>query len=581
MSDISQRRNGKSLTKARRMASSAEEIATHATPMPGEVRWQDKEVPLCELDPARAASLPLLVSHGTFDVTAIRSKVEELGSDLWDPAFAQKQNVKLKRSGHDNWGVQKAVLIFCDDFVKNVLELPFWREWAPLLMPLFDQMGLPVSRIARCLFAGMPPGCTIPVHHDSGHWVTHAHRVHLPIITHPSVVFKVGVTEDSMLPAKFVEGSIVEFNNRSKHYVHNGWTQMRVHLIFDFLDEPTPITFHRRVLQPGEGVVQTRRSVDLVTDYGKGQCIPRFAVIGAMKAGTTFLYNSIVQHPLVAKARRKEPHFFDWRWPSELQQRSVEEQRAAYMEYFEHDLLQRHTSIITGEATPSYLLYSGVVLERFRTVVPAAVRLLAMLRDPVQRAWSQFQMVADTTGTAAQLQNRGHDKLAGRTFEAVVEEELAALGACGVTADGEVDLDRFQTEFLDGLPLGHGCHGFVARGLYLAQIQLWLRVYPREQLLLLCLEEMKKDPQRSYDQALEHIGLPPHVANFEEVGRNARNYAPLCDATRAKLAHFYQAHNERLFEFLGRRLPWLQPAGGAGGSSIFAEAETEAEAAEE
>ena len=34
---------------------------------------------------------------------------------------------------------------------------------------------------------------------------------------------------------------------------------------------------------------------------------------------------------------RRETHFFDWRWPSELQQRSVEEQRAAYMEYFERE----------------------------------------------------------------------------------------------------------------------------------------------------------------------------------------------------------------------------------------------------
>ena len=97
--------------------------------------------------------------------------------------------------------------------------------------------------------------------------------------------------------------------------------------------------------------------------------LPDLIVIGAMKAGTTFLYNCLVQHPLVAKARRKEPHFFDWRWPSELDARSVEEQRAAYMEYFEHELLQHHTSIVTGEATPSYLLY-GVLL---RVVAPASV----------------------------------------------------------------------------------------------------------------------------------------------------------------------------------------------------------------
>ena len=102
------------------------------------------------------------------------------------------------------------------------------------------------------------------------------------------------------------------------------------------------------------------------------------------------------------------------------------------------------------------------------------------------------------------------------------------------------------------------------------------RFYMLEQLLLLCLEEMKTDPQRSYDQALEHIGLPPHTANFEDVARNARAYASLSDATRTKLVQFYHEHNERLFEFLGRRLPWQQP-GCDGGTSIFTadEAKTE------
>lgn len=37
--------------------------------------------------------------------------------------------------------------------------------------------------MVRCLLASMPPGCVIPVHHDTGHWVKHSHRIHVAIVT--------------------------------------------------------------------------------------------------------------------------------------------------------------------------------------------------------------------------------------------------------------------------------------------------------------------------------------------------------------------------------------------------------------
>lgn len=42
--------------------------------------------------------------------------------------------------------------------------------------------------------------------------------------------------------------------------------------------------------------------------------LPHFCIIGAQKAGTTTLYDALCRHPLVIPARRKEPHFLDWRW---------------------------------------------------------------------------------------------------------------------------------------------------------------------------------------------------------------------------------------------------------------------------
>ncbi len=39
--------------------------------------------------------------------------------------------------------------------------------------------------------------------------------------------------------------------------------------------------------------------------------LPDFIIIGAMKSGTTSLYNYLIQHPRIIAAQKKEVHFFD------------------------------------------------------------------------------------------------------------------------------------------------------------------------------------------------------------------------------------------------------------------------------
>jgi len=65
-------------------------------------------------------------------------------------------------------------------------------------------------------------------------------------------------------------------------------TAPRVHLIFDYVDTDEAIP-PLVTLGTAEPVVQTRRSIDLVSDAGKRPC-PSFCIIGAQKAGTTSVY---------------------------------------------------------------------------------------------------------------------------------------------------------------------------------------------------------------------------------------------------------------------------------------------------
>jgi hypothetical protein len=60
------------------------------------------------------------------------------------------------------------------------------------------------------------------------------------------------------------------------------------------------------------------------------------------------------------------------------------------------------------------------------------VKFLVMLRDPVARAYSQYQMAIDTAGTPEQMKLRGQTCYTGKTFEEIIEEEIAALEAAGL-----------------------------------------------------------------------------------------------------------------------------------------------------
>ncbi|GBG26797.1 Heparan sulfate glucosamine 3-O-sulfotransferase 4 [Hondaea fermentalgiana] len=305
-----------------------------------------------------------------------------------------------------------------------------------------------------------------------------------------------------------------------------------------------------------------------------------FAVLGAMKCGTTSLYEYIVQHPSIVRAKQKEPHALDWRWDAlqkwtpkgevatqaaqlldarlataDPKTPSVDRELAErYMNIFEMaPLLERVQAgefVVSGEATPSYLLGGIAVAKRLRSVAPDA-RLVVILRDPVERAFSHFQMTRDMTGTPDQLRRRG--VVADKTFEELIAEDLARLESTGtLDADlDDVDGDRFEEEYLCTAPMTHGGHSYVGRGFYALQIERWLQVFPREQFLFLRLDRLAANTQAEMARVFRFLGLPPaRIADTKP--KNTRAYSPIDAETRARLEAIYAPHNDRLVRLLGK-----------------------------
>lgn len=127
--------------------------------------------------------------------------------------------------------------------------------------------------------------------------------------------------------------------------------------------------------------------------------MPNFLVIGAQKAGTTALYNHLKQHPQVYMSQIKEPHFFayegeklNFQGPRDLEvmKHMVVSDLGDYEALFAGVSGEK----AAGEASAMYL-YSKKAPKRIRHYVPQ-VKLVAVLRDPTERAYSSFlHMIRD------------------------------------------------------------------------------------------------------------------------------------------------------------------------------------------
>lgn len=441
------------------------------------------------------------------------------------------------------------------------------------IQPILDTLNINEKQVVRMLFAGLPPQVTIPIHHDTGAWVKATHRIHVPIIVDDPnlILFRCGPTPSTMKRVNVVPGHVFEMNNQAKHAVSNcSMTHYRVHLILDYVHHTH---HHTRIpLDPGETLLQTRRTVDRKVDYGKTPT-PSFIILGAQKAGTTSLYEYLNQHPNIVKAKRRETHNLDWRWDSS--QTTIADQKKHCLAFYHSDQLKHYPSLHTGDSTPSYLLHTHVVIPRMKKLFPW-VKFMIMLRDPVQRAISHYHMVTDTHGSPEQLKTRGLEWRQKSLME-VIESEIQILKEDGLipywdveTQQLDYDLflnfvgseeeDKAWTRFQKRhIPLNTGSHSLLARGLYHIQIRHWFKAFPCDQFLVIQLERMKgpNGVQNIMRKVYSFLNLQ-NCKVKDDSPKNSRNYDPVEEEVVLFLKRFYEAHNKRLRELLNGD-EWTNP----------------------
>jgi hypothetical protein len=274
---------------------------------------------------------------------------------------------------------------------------------------------------------------------------------------------------------------------------------------------------------------------------GKRCPVPGFLIIGAQKCGTSALTRYLSAHPQVLSATRKEIHFFD--------------QDAAF--HRGHDWYHRHFALsghrdrwgIAFEATPCYLYYPKCPRRIFS--YSPAMKLIVLLRDPVERAYSSWNMYRKFFYTAP-------ERFIAKTGGA--DPEIRRWVARMMSRESFDDFDKEVEDDIERYVAGEESlePSYVRRGLYYEQLARYFKLFQREQILIIESVSLRKDPHRVLGQVTRFLQLAEDACeNVDSVDGNAGQYVRrMSRRTEAVLREFYRDHNERLYQAIGSDWGW-------------------------
>jgi hypothetical protein len=283
--------------------------------------------------------------------------------------------------------------------------------------------------------------------------------------------------------------------------------------------------------------------------------LPNFLVIGAEKSATTWLYNRLKEHPDIFMPETKEIHFFN-KYDSNFNEKDIfnENNLGYYKKFFKRFNGEK----AIGEVTPMYLC-DPYAPKRIKQILPK-VKLIAILRNPIDRAYSHYWMA----------KSKGHTDL---NFKKIVENKE----------------DKF-----------------IKRGLYFNQLKKYYDLFDQCQIKIIIFSEIKKNEElvlkdiynfldvnsdfitenlnnrenssskyrskflvnfisRTSDlfrlklkmgfiiNFLKKIGVADFIKN---INKESYNYPKMKDEYREKLIDYYKKENYRLSKLINKNLDY-------------------------
>jgi hypothetical protein len=261
---------------------------------------------------------------------------------------------------------------------------------------------------------------------------------------------------------------------------------------------------------------------------------PDFLCIGAQRAGTSWLYSNLRQHPQIWLPPLKELHYFDTNWPSQTSQSNQWNRR--WLRHVRHllsrikdprqllkpeskwlfrylflprndrwygSLFPNDRDLVVGEMTPRYAMLDEHVVAHMASLMPKA-KIIYILRNPIERSWSAAAMHLE--------------KQRAKHIDQASDEEIQSA------------LDWMQT---------------LERTDYVTHIELWSRHFGDDNPFVGFFDELAEDPASLLRRILDFLNIdtspeqiPPGIG--AAVGATSYNAIPEHHLHRLAKLHLEQ-----------------------------------------
>jgi hypothetical protein len=246
--------------------------------------------------------------------------------------------------------------------------------------------------------------------------------------------------------------------------------------------------------------------------------MPSFFLIGAQKAGTTSLYYHLINHPSIIRPKRKEVFFFN---NVVSYNKGISDYKSNFPVYIPWLHARKHTL----DATTAYL-GSPLCAARIKQHVPNA-RFIVMLRNPVDRAFSHYKMSV----------RLGFEKA---SFSEAVEQENDRI-AYGLKNEHNYHLQRL---------------GYVAKGMYAAQLEKWFEVIDRKNFFIIELNEWSAAPAEIFRGLQKFLNIPYYNPDSFKILNESPDEGQMDNEIKQKLSEIFREPNKKLYNLLNVNYNW-------------------------
>lgn len=198
-----------------------------------------------------------------------------------------------------------------------------------------------------------------------------------------------------------------------------------------------------------------------------------FIIVGAQKCATTTLHKYLSEHPDLYLPAGKEAPFFN----------KPDANAESYQTYLQQEFTDAKPHQLTGKATPQYM--SGPDIPSCIKSLSPSTRIIAVLKDPRKRAFSQYRMAL----------RRGTES---RSFEQAISAALA---------EESLHIGRSETAPTHAKGYVSEADFYVPWGEYGRILSRYVQLFESNKILVIFTDELEQQPEQTLDKIMGFLGL--------------------------------------------------------------------------